>query len=150
MRKYFSRLCKQFQLETAVDLSCVLRACMERDDLGVYVGFSFSVRRPYYGVVHNREPHRRSQEHWRADHQHGSGMATERELKYSYMAKTGNAARWYSIPYISCGQVVSVQKLKALESGIIQQFPNSLNQMRHPMAFFTSVADGSPEGTSCA
>ena len=49
----------QFQVETAVGLSCATRACMEKDDSIVYVGFSFSVKRPYYGMVHNMEPHQR-------------------------------------------------------------------------------------------
>ena len=70
-----------FQVETAVNLSCEIRACMEKDDSIVYVGFSFGVKRHYYGMVHNREPHQRWQEHWRAILKHGSGMATEKELK---------------------------------------------------------------------
>ena len=66
----------QFQVETAVDLSCAIRACMqlEKDDSVVlrlmYVGFNFSVKRLYCGMVHNREPHQRLQEHWRAILQH--------------------------------------------------------------------------------
>ena len=59
VRAHFDRLCRQFQVETAVDLSCALRACMEKDDSVVYVGFSFRVKRPYYGLVHNRAPQKR-------------------------------------------------------------------------------------------
>ena len=76
---------------------------MEKDDSIVYVGFSFGVKRPYYGMVHNREPHQRWQKHWRAILQHGSGMATEKGLSYSHMSQNGSAARWHFVPYISCG-----------------------------------------------
>ena len=79
VRKHFERMCSQFQVETAVDLSCAIRTCMEKDDSIVYVGFNFGVRRPYCGMLHNRKPHQRWQEHWRATIQHGSGMATEKE-----------------------------------------------------------------------
>ena len=101
VRAHFDRLCKQFHdiVETAGDLTCALKACMEKDDSIVYVGFNFSVRRPYYGMVHNREPHRRWQEHRKAVLRHSSGMATEKELKYSFMAQHGNAAKWHFLPY---------------------------------------------------
>ena len=58
-RAHFDRLCKQFQVDTAVALSSVLRACIGKDDSIVYVGFHFGVRRPYYGMVHNRQPNKR-------------------------------------------------------------------------------------------
>ena len=50
VRAHFDRLCMQFHVETAVDLSCALRACMEKDDSIVYVGFSFASKRPYIMV----------------------------------------------------------------------------------------------------
>ena len=34
----------------SVDLSCAIRACMEKGDLTVYAGFDFSVKRPYHGM----------------------------------------------------------------------------------------------------
>ena len=80
VRKHFERTCSQFQVETAVDLPFAIRACMEKDDSVVYVGFNFGVKRPYYGMVHSRdsarEPHQRWHAHWRAILQHGSGIAT--------------------------------------------------------------------------
>ena len=57
VRKHFQKMCMQFQVDTAVSLSCAIRACMEKDDSLVYVEFNFSVKHPYYGMVNNREPH---------------------------------------------------------------------------------------------
>ena len=142
VRAHFDRLCKQFQVETAVDLSCALRACMEKDDSIVYVGFSFKSKRPYYGMVHNRAPHGRWQEHWRAILQHGSGIAIEKEQKYSFMSHNGGAAKWHFLPYITCGQVIPILKLKTLEARIIGMYPNSLNRMGHPRALHISVQEG--------
>ena len=56
-RAHFDRLCKQLCVETAVDLLCAPKAGIGKGDSIVYVGFNFGVRRPYYGMVHNREPH---------------------------------------------------------------------------------------------
>ena len=109
---------------------------MEKDDSIVHVGFSFRTKRPYYGLVHNRKPQERWQEHWRAILQHGSGMATEREQKYSYMSHNGAAAKWYFLPYITCGQVIPILRLKTLEGRIINQYPNSLNRMAFPRALY--------------
>ena len=69
-------------------------------------------------------------------------MATEKELKYSYVAHNGNAAKWHFLPYITCGQVISIPKLQALENRIIKKSPNSLNCMTYPRATCTSVQDG--------
>ena len=108
----------------------------------MYVGFSFGVKRPYYGMMHNRAPPKRWQVHWRAILQHSSGLATEKELKYSYVAHNGNAAKWHFLPYITCGQVIPILKLKVLEDRIIKTFPNSLNHMAYSGALYTSVQDG--------
>ena len=102
----------------------------------------FRVKRPYYGLVHARAPHKRWQEHWRAILQHGSALATEKELKYSCMDHNVNAAKWHFLPYITCGQVIPILKLKALEDRIIKKFPNSLNRIAYPRALYTSVHDG--------
>jgi hypothetical protein len=115
---------------------------MEKDDSIVYVGFSFTSKRPYYGMVHNRAPHQRCQEHWRAILQHGSGMAVEKEQKYMFMSQHGGAAKWHFLPYITCGQVIPVLKLKTLESRIIGMYPNSLNRMKFPRALHSSVQVG--------
>ena len=58
------------------------------------------------------------------------------------MAQYGNAARWHFLSYISCGQVITVLKLMALEVRVIKQFLNSLNRMTFPRATRTSVQDG--------
>ena len=71
---------------------------MEKDDSIVYVGCSFILKRRYYGLVHNRVPQGRWQEHLRALLQHGSGMSIEREQNYSYMAHNGGAAKWCFLP----------------------------------------------------
>jgi hypothetical protein len=115
---------------------------MEKDDSIVYVGFSFKSKRPYYGLVHNRAPHGRWQEHWRAILQHGSGIAIEKEQKYSFMSHNGGAAKWHFLPYITCGQVIHILKLKTLEARIIRMYPNSLNRMGFPRALYKSVQDG--------
>ena len=93
-------------------------------------------------MVHNRAPQQRWQEHWRAILKHGSGLATEKELKSSYMAHNGNAAKWHFLPYVTCGQVIPILKLKALEDRIIKKFPNSLNRMAFPRPLYRSVQDG--------
>ena len=111
-----------------------IRSCM--------LASASKTKRPYYGLVHNREPQQRWQEHWRAILQHGSGMATEREQSYSYMAHRGGAARWHFLPYITCGQVIPILKLKALEDRIIKKFPNSSNRMAFPRALYGFVQDG--------
>ena len=106
---------RQFRVETAVDLKSALRACIEKDGPVVHGGFRFGVNRPYYGRVHNRAPHKRRQEHLRAILQHGSGLATEKELKCSYMAHNGDAAKWHFLPYITCAQATPMLKLKAYQ-----------------------------------
>ena len=60
------------------------------------------------------------------------------------MAHNGNAAKWHFLPYITCGQVIPILKLEALEDRIImiKKFPNSLNRMAHPRATCTRVHDG--------
>ena len=82
--------------------------------------------------------------------QHGSGIATENELNNSYMAHYGNAARWHFLPYISCGQVIPILKLKALEDRIIKQALSFLNHMSFPRATYTSVQDGTRVLHTCA
>ena len=72
-------------------------------------------------------------------------MATETELKCSYTAHNGNAAKCakrHFLPYITFGQVIPILKLNALEDRIIKKFPNSLNRMAYPRALHTSVQDG--------
>ena len=150
VRQHFGRMCKQFQVETAVNLSRALRVCMEQDDSVVHIGFNFGVSRPYYGMVHNREPRQRWQElkHWRAVLQHGSGMATEKELNCSYMALHGNAARWHFLPYISCGQDqpcdCSAEAENSQAGGCSHQaVPKFSESIEAPYrALCTSVADG--------
>ena len=115
---------------------------MDKDDSIVYVGFSFKSKRPYYGLVHNRAPHGRWQEHWRAILQHGSGMAIAKEQNYSSMSHNGGAATWHCLPYITRGQVIPIQKLKNLEARIIKLYPNSLNRIGFPKALYKSVQDG--------
>ena len=73
---------------------------------------------------------------------HGSGLVTEKERKCSYMAHTGNDAKWHFLPYITCGQVIPILKLKALEDRTIKKFPSTLNRMAYPRALYTSVQDG--------
>ena len=88
--KAFREDVQPFQVKAAVALSCAIWPCMEKDDPIVRVGFNVGVKRPYYGMVHNREPHQRWQEHLRATIQHGSGMATEKEQNILiYVSKWG-------------------------------------------------------------
>ena len=60
-RGIFRRLCDQF----CVDLASALLVCMTRNYPIVYIGFTLQVKRAYYGMVHERAPHERWQEHWR-------------------------------------------------------------------------------------
>ena len=85
-------------METAVDLADTLIACMKRNDSIIYIGFNLQVKRAYYGMVHERTPHERWKEHWRAILQHTAGLASETERKYEYMAHHGGAALWLFLP----------------------------------------------------
>ena len=42
------------------------------------------MKRTYYGMVHERTPHERRQEHWRAVLQHTAGLASETDRRYEY------------------------------------------------------------------
>ena len=46
IRSLFHSLCLQFQVDTAEELAVRLRVCMDRDDSIIYVGFSFTSKRP--------------------------------------------------------------------------------------------------------
>ena len=124
-------------------LYCAIRACMEADpdDSSVHVGLNFSAERPYCGMAHDKEPRRRCQGSWGDVLRQGSGMAmaTGKELKYSHMAQPGNAARWHFLPYISCVQVIAVQKLKALGHAVAGQSRFSESSLS------TSVGNGQRE-----
>ena len=103
----------------------------------IYVGFSFSSRRPYYGLVVDRTSHERWVEHWRATRQHQTGLMTTRDEKYAYMAANGGINQWFFlhdiVTYISyaCGTQIELSKLQHLEQSVIRRFPAALNQCRH-------------------
>jgi hypothetical protein len=141
-RGIFTRLCNQFCVDTAVDLASSLSVCMTRNDSIVYIGFNLQVKRAYYGMVHERSPHERWQEHWRAVMQHSANLASETERKYAFMARHGGAASWLFLPYISCGQVIPRHRLHSLEQKIIGLYPNSLNRMRHSGSLYKAVPTG--------
>ena len=63
------------------------------------------------------------------------------------MAHNGGGAKWHFLPYITCGQVIPILKLKTLEDRIIKKFPNSLNRMAFSRALvlYRSVQDGNNE-----
>ena len=105
-----------------------------RDDSIIYVGFSFRSMRSYYGLVEARAPHERWVEHWRAIRQHQTGLASNREEKYAYMAANGGISQWFFLPYVSCGKQIELNRLQQLEQSIIRRFPNALNKCRHPAA----------------
>ena len=130
-------------MDTAVDLADALIICMKINDSIIYIGLNLQVKRAYYGMVHERTPHERWQEHWRAVLQHSAGLASEIERKYEYMARHGGAASWADswlfLSYISCGQVIPRHRLHSLELKIIGLNPNSLNRMRHSGSPYNSV-----------
>ena len=132
IRSLFRCLCMQFQVDTAVELATKLRVCMDRDDSIIYVGFSFRSMRSYYGLVEAHAPHERWVEHWRAIRQHQTGLASDREEKYAYMAANGGISQWFFLPYVSCGKQIELNRLQQLEQSIIRRFPNVLNKCRHP------------------
>ena len=76
--------------------------------------------------------------------QHSAGIASEKEMKYTFMASHGGAASWLFLPYISCGQVIPLHRLRDLEgnSKIISLYPNSLNRMRHSASLYKAVPNG--------
>ena len=122
-------------MDTAVDLANVLITCMKRNDSIVYIGFNLKVKRAYYGMVHERPPHERWQEHWRAVLQHSAGIVRETEREYEYMARHGGAASWLFLSYISCGQVIDRHRLQNLEQKIIGLYPNSLSEQNATFRF---------------
>ena len=71
-------------------------------------------------------------EHWRSIRQHPTGLSTNREEKYAYMAANGGMCKWFFLPYISCGRQIELNRLQHLEQSVIQRFPNALNRCRHP------------------
>ena len=77
-------------------------------------------------------PHGRWVEHWRSIRQHPTGLSTNREEKYAYMAANGGISKWFFLPYISCGRQIELNRLQHLEQSVIQRFPNALNRCRHP------------------
>ena len=85
IRSLFRCLGMQFQVDTstAEELAARLCACMDRDDSIIYVGFSFSSNRPYYGLVEARARHDRWAEQWRSIdiRQHQAGLAATRGLR---------------------------------------------------------------------
>ena len=101
VRGIVRRLCEQFCVATAVDLANILIVCMKRNGSMVYIGFNLKVKRADYGMVHERRPHERWEEHWRAVLQHSAGIASETERRYEYMTRHGGAASWLYLPYIS-------------------------------------------------
>ena len=117
-----------FQVDTADELEVKLRVCMGRDDSIIHVGFSFGSKRPYYGLVEACTPHGRWAEHWRSNRQHQTGLATNREEKYAYMAASGGISKWFFLPYISCGCQIELSRLQHLEQSITRRFPNALNR----------------------
>ena len=123
----------QFQVDTAEELPAKLRICMDRDDSIIYVGFSFSSKRPYYGLAEARTPHERWAEHWRSIRQHHTGLPTTRDEKYAYMAANGGIGHWFFLPYVSCGQQIELSELQHHEQSGKQQFPNALNKCRQHM-----------------
>ena len=131
IRTLFHSLCLQFQVDTAEKSAGKLRVCMDRDDSIIYVGFSFSSRRPYYGLVEARKPHERWVEHLRATRQHQTGLMTTKEEKYAYMAAHGGISQWFFLPYISCGTQIELSKLRHPEQSVIRRFPAALNKCRH-------------------
>ena len=122
----------QFQVDTAVELAAKFRVCMDRDNSTIYVGFSFRSMRSYYGLVEARAPHERWVEHRRAIRQHQTGLATNREEKYAYMAADGGIRKWPFLPYVSCGTQIELSNLQQLEQSVIRRFPDALNKCRHP------------------
>ena len=132
IRSLFHSLCLQFQVDTAEELAVKLRVCMDRDDSIIYVGFSFTSKRPYYGLVEARAPHERWVEHWRSIRQHQTGLTTTIDQKYAYMAANGGITQWFFLPYISCGRQIELSKLQHLEKSVIRRFPAALNRCRHP------------------
>ena len=87
-----------FVFEAAVDLADTLIACMKRNDSIVYIGYYLQVKRAYYGMVHERAPHKPWQEHWRAVLQHSAGLASEIERTYEYMAAHPGAEGHMHLP----------------------------------------------------
>ena len=59
VRNPFRLLCDQFCVDTADDLAHTLNTRMQIDSI-VCIGFNLKVRRAYYGMVHERRPHKTS------------------------------------------------------------------------------------------
>ena len=64
--------------------------------------------------------------------QHQTGLASDREETYAYMAANGGISQWFFLPYVSCGKQIELNRLQQLEQSIIRRFPNALNGCRHP------------------
>ena len=82
---------------------------MDRDDSVIYIGFSFHLKLPYYGLVEDHAPHKRWVEHWRSIRQHQTGLHMMREEKYAY----NHGSEWRSqsmvlLTLILCGRQIEL------------------------------------------
>ena len=82
VRDHFARLCTQYCVDTAVDLTAVLRPALEERRSSIYIAFSFSYKRPYIGLVEDRDALSRFREHWEKIVQHQRGIAEPWSVKY--------------------------------------------------------------------
>ena len=135
LREHFELLCTQWGVHTAVELAEILTRTLtstsvEEHTSIIYIGMSIQVKRPYIGLVENRNPINRFEEHWRQIQLHKRGEVAQVDHKYSYMASTGGC-QWLFLPLLSCGMVIPKARLETLEKTIYKRFPNALNfQMR--------------------
>ena len=92
----------------------------------IYIGFSLTTKRPYIGMVEDRPPIARFNEHWKCTVNHRENNVDEVDWKYQFMAKTG-AWDWYFLPLVVCTGTIAKARLRSLERTILLSYPNALN-----------------------
>ena len=135
-RDTFAEIAANLGVCTAVDLQKKIGYTLGADTAEhcstIYVGISLRVKRRYYGLVLDRNPMLRFEEHWKAIKQHHQRSEPITEWKYTYMAAHDSAENWIFLPLICCDMVLPRHRLRGLERRVINNHPSSLNmENRH-------------------
>ena len=94
----------------------------------IYLGFAMTTKRPYVGMVRERNPMCRFQEHWAAICRHRRQTVDEVDPKYAYMARSG-VGDWFFLPIVVCDGIIPERRLRQLEKIILSHYPNALNKV---------------------
>ena len=132
LRRVWRVLSKQWGVNSAVRLARHMQEQLfekecEPNSL-IYLGFAMTTKRPYVGMVRERNPMCRFQEHWAAVCRHRRQTVDEVDPKYAYMARSG-VGDWFFLPIVVCDGIIPERRLRQLEKIILSHYPNALNKV---------------------